>query len=454
MNEHEQANGHPAGEPPTGGKAPDADAADTAAARVEPAVSGVDFELSEPELGEARISAEAADSVELEKVEAETAEVEREAERSTQLGAAEVISSIAPAAVDFEVPELQRDWKADETNVLRTAGATVPQAPEAHEAPEAHDDGQPGAPEAGPHRVGRGIDDGSGWRRPETPWQQSSTPWQQSSTPWQPKANAWQSPAQHAQGAAAAAAAGAAAAAEGAEGAEGAVGGAQPVPPAGPHHDQPGLPPIPPAPGQPGYSSKPDVSRPGASQPWEQGRLPDGAGQQGTRGKLIIVVGVVIVALILVALLIWLVLGIATGGNKAAAPAVDATTSAATANPADVIAPRASPEDWLAGDCLRGYAGINQAADVVVCNSPHSAQVVGSTRLTASAPFPGDDVLKAQAAAVCQSVQYTDATKSYKGLKEFKAYPSETTWDTANDRRVDCIVTDPTGDHLLTSLIP
>ncbi|WP_287928758.1 hypothetical protein [Arthrobacter sp.] len=469
MTEYDKANDHPSGEPPAEGTVPVADvpatdASEGADATLETQISAADFDFAEPELGEARISAEAADSVDLKKVEAEAAEVEREAARSTQLGAAEVISSVPPAAVDFDMPKSGHGRDTDETAVTHDAGhppsaaaspsappvpeADVPAAaeePAAAKAPAAAE--HPDTPGAGPHRVGRGIDDGSGWRRPETPWERPTTQWQQSATPWQPKANAWQSPAQHAQGEADAAAASLAAGEQvtGAPAGEQASGeqSADAPPPV-----RPGVPPIPPMPGQTGSGQT------ASNQSWNQAPAPDAGKQQGNKGKLLIVLGVVVVGLILVALLIWLLLGLFSGNSAAGSPtAVAGATSAASTNPDDVIVPRASPEDWLTGDCLRGYVGINQAADVVVCSSLHSAQVVGSSVLAESTAFPGDDVLKAKAAAVCKAVQYTDATKAYKGLKEFKAYPSESTWDTANDRRIDCIVVDPTGDHLKTSLI-
>ncbi len=435
MNDHDNEKGKGLGGTPPAPSAPDS-------AR-EPQLGATDFEFTEPKLGTAEISSEVAESVDLDQVEAEAAAVEREAARATQLDAGSVIASVPAPAVDFNAPAAGKPSATTAAEPAEPA-ATAAGTPPAQTTP---------APDAQRPYVGRGIDDGSGWHRPETPWKQSATP-------WQPKANAWQSPDQVARGAADAAAS--AELASSLHGTPTQTGG------------QAGGPPIPPAPGGPGSlggPGQPGVPQEPAGQ-WQGGPGQpvgdEGQGGPGNRNKLLIVLGVVVIGLVLLGLLIWMLfnlfVGIAGGKSATDTPASLATSAGSGAadqsaiqeagSGLDVIVRQSSPLDWLEGDCLRGYAGVNKAADVVGCDSPHSAQVVGSVLYPDSGSFPGEDALKAKAAAVCQAVQYTDATNSYKGLKEFKAFPSAGTWNTAGDRKVDCVIVDPSGENLLTSLVP
>ncbi|MCQ9164823.1 septum formation family protein [Arthrobacter sp. STN4] len=418
MSEHDKANGTPAGEPPVEGRSPDGGSAGTAApdaAPVQPEVAGDEFEFSEPQLGDAKISAEAADSADLDQVEAEAAAVEREAERSTQLGAAEVISSVPAADVDFTVPPPEHHWDADDGTAQ--APKATQQAPKATEAPKAAE----AAPEGGPRRVGSGVDDGSGWRRPETRWEQPTTQWQQSATPWQPRANAWQSPGQQAQGDAA--------------------------PP--PDTPQPAVQPS--QPDQPAGAPRTAQSRPPAP-------LPEPGRQQGNAGKLLIVLAIVVAGLILVGLLIWLVVGLVQGGTQAAAPASGAASSEAVA-PADaggsggIIVPQAQPGNWLDGDCLRSFNATQiTPTDVVLCSSPHSAQVVASSEYGQAGSFPGDAAVRAKASQLCKDAPITDAARKYSGLQVFQYFPTGNSWSTG-DRLVQCIAVDPAGNNITASLV-
>jgi hypothetical protein len=511
-----------------------------------PDIPDADFEFAEPQLGPAEISPDVAESVNLDEVEAEAARVAREAESSAELSASEVVPPIPDSGLDFrhqDGPAASEPSEVDESTVMRTdftkapvannpwTTPAQPAAPPASSLPSnANDAGQPpavapaapvvpaapAAPAAAPH-IGRGIDDGSGWRRPETPWQQSATP-------WQPKANSWQSPGQVAQGVADAAAA-AAASASGAASANGenqAPGqppagapdqptyGQQPWPPHGqqppapygapmqhgapnvgspnfaaPSYgapgQQPGVPPVPPVPGQPGQPGQPGGpwqgvpgQQPGGPQgpgypgyPGGQG-FPGGPGGTGSpdgRKKLFIILGAVLVAVVLVVLLVWMVLSLLLGSNKAGditpqpvptSAAVDNSNADASpsgaSSDADVIVAQASSLDWLDGDCLRGFNGIEKSADVVLCSSPHSAQVVASYEYPMTDSFPGDDTVKAKATEVCKNAPVTTAAKNYKGLKSYSAYPTSGSWD-GGDRRVQCIAVDPTGDNIKTTLV-
>ncbi|WP_207345788.1 hypothetical protein [Arthrobacter sp. E3] len=403
---------------------------------------------------------------------------------------------------------------------------TFPAQPPAVPAPSAADStpttgGADPAPAAAPH-IGAGIDDGHGWRRPETPWQQSGTP-------WQPKANPWQSPSQLARSEAEAAALAAATAsvapvgdpqdasgapptgshqgqqppsagpqpyAPGAYGQPAASGG---QPPYGTPHPygapnqqgapryggglQPAGPGVPPVPGYPGGPQGPNYGGPGGPQGPQGPQGPGYGGPQGPYGgpggpqgpggpsgsnkkKLFIILAVVVVGLGLIALFVTLLAGLFASSATKPAPVVvessqptsekstPATSSDKAKDPeAGLILPELSPLKWLEGDCLRGFKDASTPADVVVCSSPHNAQLVGTFYYNDAEKFPGLDALKAKAAEVCSSVQLTSESGNIKTLKQSTAYPSEASWNDKDDRRVDCMVSDTrAGNPLETSV--
>ena len=389
----------------------------------------------------------------------------------------------------------------------------------------------PGAP----HTVGPGIDDGHGWRRPETPWQQSATP-------WQPKAGAWQSPAQIARGEADAATAAAASAqstpeaplnapasegqhkpygqppatpaptapygqAAGQQNPYGQAPGAgqqnpnaQPAAAQAPYgapmqhgapafggpsspgssgsNSAPGVPPIPGqfggaqgqgGPGQFGGPQGPGGYGGGPQGPGQFGG-PQGPGgsQGGGNKKLFIILGAVLVGVLLLGLFVWLLIGLVfnSGSNNSESTQTATQSQEQTTDPGetvdpssdpttgglsdeDVILANVSPLKWLEGDCLRDFKTASAPADVVFCNSPHDAQLVGAFYFDDSDEFPGLDALKAKASEVCDNVTLTTEAASIKTLTQSTAYPTENTWNNSNDRRVDCLVRDTRGGNPL-----
>ncbi len=158
-----------------------------------------------------------------------------------------------------------------------------------------------------------------------------------------------------------------------------------------------------------------------------------GNGKGPGRNRLPLIAGAAVVALVLIGLLIWLIVSLASGGGQSS------TRSGA-------------PQDWKQGDCLKGFSDASHPADVVPCTAAHSAQLVGTFFYPADAGYPGADTLKAKAQDVCTGVKLTPASEKY-SLKQFTAYPSETTWNN-KDRRVDCLISDPDGDKISESLLP
>ncbi|MDO5752526.1 hypothetical protein [Arthrobacter sp.] len=548
MNESSQAN-EPANEQPDDKGAQSVSGAPSEN-NPDPTISSADYTFAEPQLDAAQISEDVAERVDLEAAEAEAARVEHEAQLATQ-GISTSIGEKHPAP-DFKTPEFQAtkvpetktsqqaeadthpdpeesvDWDSASTPsvslqkpdqhsaavepVAQEDQPTFPAQPPAVPAPSAADstpttgDADP-SPAAAPH-IGAGIDDGHGWRRPETPWQQSGTP-------WQPKANPWQSPSQLARGEAEAAAlaASTANAAPGGDPQDASVApqigshqgqqppsaGQQPNGAAGVYGQPPasgGQPPygtpnqqgapryggglqaggpgVPPVPGYPGGPQGPGPGYGGPQGPGYGGPGgPNYGGPQGPGGpsgnnkkKLFIILGVVVVGLGLIALFVTLLVGLFASSTTKPTPVVvessqqasdesaPATSSAEPKDPeAGLILPDLSPLKWLEGDCLRSFKNASSPADVVVCSSPHNAQLVGTFYYDDAAEFPGLDALKAKAAEVCSGVQLTSEAATIKTLKQSTAYPSEASWNDKNDRRVDCMVSDTRGGNPLESSV-
>ena len=199
---------------------------------------------------------------------------------------------------------------------------------------------------------------------------------------------------------------------------------------------------------------------------WNTGPQGPG-GPQGTgkgNRKLFIILGAVLAALAVLGLLVWLAVSLLLGLARPAGPgtaAQSATSPAAQGsrpapNPSGaggLILAAVSPLDWIRGDCLRGYAGADQPADLVDCSAAHGAQLVGTDFYAQSDSFPGTDALKAKAKEVCAGVSLLSAADNY-NLQTVSGYPSEDSWTQQGDRRVDCIVYDPTGDNIKENLLP
>lgn len=259
---------------------------------------------------------------------------------------------------------------------------------------------------------------------------------------------------------------------------------------------------VPPAQGTPGGPQNPGYpgapQGPGGFQGGPQGpgypggpQGPQGPGGNGGpegngngKKKLFIILGVAVVGLGLIVFFVWLLIGFIMGNINSASPSPvpvtqsqeqqspkaepssdttptkdvsptgKATPTDETVDPdAGLIIPGLSPLEWLEGDCLRDFNNASTSADVVLCSSPHNAQLVGTYNYPSSDDFPGTETLKAKAAEVCDSVELTSEASKIKTLKQTTAYPSETTWNDKDDRRVDCMVHDTRdGNNLKISL--
>ena len=415
MNESSKATGHGTPEQPNGAS-PES---------VEPAIT-------EPELGAAEISEDVAETVDLEAAAAEAAAVEHEAELAAQ----------------------------NVSSDLRAPGAGAPGEESAVEPSTAGSPAGDATPEAGtapkePGHIGPGVADGHGWRRAENPWEQSSTP-------WKPKGASWQSPSQISRNAADAAAEAAAA---------GTGSGADPAMPASPAAApaaEPTAAPAPrPAPGTP--SGPTDAATPSAA-PSATTRNPAQASDTGTKPesnpkKLLVVAGIALVGVALLVAFIMLLVGLLGGsGTNGAGPISSGPSlsqqslltnsdNATAGAESDLIVAEVSPLNWLEGDCLRDFKDNATPADVVLCSSPHNAQLVGAFVYGQDDAFPGVPALQAKAAQVCKGVQFTSEASALTTLQQTPAYPSESTWNGQDDRRVDCMVHDTRAGNLLKTTL-
>ena len=434
MNESNKANDHGTPEPPV----------------PEPVETGpLEPEIIEPELGSAEISEDVAETVDLEAAEAEAAAVEREAKlatlsttpglvKSDAVAAAAAAASTpgtpadpvpAPAAADAGA---ENDAPHKESPAGDAGQDTEPGGEPAVDPPTAS---SPGASPKAPGHIGPGIDDGHGWRRPEAKWEQSSTP-------WKPKGESWLSPSQISRNAA-----------DAAEAAAAGGPGEEAVAAAGTETAHALAP-----------AEKPAAAAAAASPP-SSGPAPTTGGApdaQSNPKKILIVAGIVLVGLALLVFFIVLLVGLFTGGNSGTSPAggdssqaqqslASHVTDTAPGTEGDLIVADVSPLDWMEGDCLRDFKDTSTPADVVLCNSPHGAQLVGTFYYGAKAAFPGAAALKAKAAKVCEGVQFTSEASGLTTLKQTTAYPSESTWKDKDDRRVDCLVHDTRGGNPLTA---
>lgn len=162
------------------------------------------------------------------------------------------------------------------------------------------------------------------------------------------------------------------------------------------------------------------------------------------------------IALLLVGLVVWLL--VTANLNVLESEAGDAPTPGSvvttTAPPPTALPlPReAAPADFRLGDCFADFEPEAQKANMVACDSPHSAQFVATYTYEDGEVYPGADALKAKALEACQAVKLAPEAANYV-LHYERVYPSSTSWE-VGDRRVDCFVVAPEGNIINASVLP
>jgi len=136
--------------------------------------------------------------------------------------------------------------------------------------------------------------------------------------------------------------------------------------------------------------------------------------------------------------------------DEAAAP--EETT---TRNPSPgidgIIATNVSPENFLPGDCLAGYTDASQPADIVECTAPHNAQLIGRRLYSEDMTYPGEEELRESSEAFCADIPLLENTQATYSINTSR--PSEYTWETDADRRIDCIVSTSDDTNFSESLV-
>ncbi len=121
-------------------------------------------------------------------------------------------------------------------------------------------------------------------------------------------------------------------------------------------------------------------------------------------------------------------------------------------NPSNgIILADAPPEEWLAGDCLRGFDADDDLAPatIIECDWDYDAQVVHWEDLDGE-EYPGEEQVREQAMAACDSAQQEvldqEAVDAYHPLEGVVVHPDESTWE--EDRRVNCLLQRADGEQM------
>ncbi|OAV59147.1 hypothetical protein [Enteractinococcus helveticum] len=133
----------------------------------------------------------------------------------------------------------------------------------------------------------------------------------------------------------------------------------------------------------------------------------------------------------------------------------EAPTETTTRNPSPgidgIIAANVAPENFLPGDCLANYTDASQPADIVECSSPHNAQLIGRRLYSGDMTYPGEEELRESSEAFCADIPLLENTQATYSINTSR--PSDYTWETEADRRVDCIVSTNDETNFSESLV-
>lgn len=108
------------------------------------------------------------------------------------------------------------------------------------------------------------------------------------------------------------------------------------------------------------------------------------------------------------------------------------------------------PEDWETGWCLSGFTDEDSPADVVDCQQRYDAQVLLRRDLQEEA-FPGPEVIDERARQWCyEDIELNpDAVAAADYDLQVQVWsPTESTWNSEDDRMVACFLTHAEGETL------
>jgi len=171
--------------------------------------------------------------------------------------------------------------------------------------------------------------------------------------------------------------------------------------------------------------------------------------RRSKRNSWIIFLSVLIVVLGIVTFFVY---SFSSSNNNNGAETPTETT---TRNPSPgidgIIATNVSPENFLPGDCLAHYTDASQPADIVECSSPHNAQLIGRRLYSTDMTYPGEEELRESSETFCADIALLENTQATYSINTSR--PSEYTWETETDRRIDCIVSTNDETNFSESLV-
>ena len=170
--------------------------------------------------------------------------------------------------------------------------------------------------------------------------------------------------------------------------------------------------------------------------------------RRSRRNSWIIFFSVLIVVLAIVGFFVY---SFSSSDNGGAETPEETTTRNPSPGIDGLIATNASPENFLPGDCLANYTDASQPADIVDCTTPHNAQLIGRRLYSENMTYPGEDELRESSEAFCADIPLLENTQATYSISTSR--PSEYTWDTEGDRRIDCIVSTNDDTTFSASLV-
>lgn len=127
-----------------------------------------------------------------------------------------------------------------------------------------------------------------------------------------------------------------------------------------------------------------------------------------------------------------------------------ALTACASSPEAEKVVPIT---ELSAGDCFSSDAEMTVARLAPSCEAPHVYEVMSMTPSELGDEFPGDDVLAAEADALCSAEFAELGRDAVAGLAALHLVPSGDSW-AAGDRDVACLIVSSDGAELTGSRLP
>lgn len=170
--------------------------------------------------------------------------------------------------------------------------------------------------------------------------------------------------------------------------------------------------------------------------------------RRSRRNSWIIFLSVLIVVL---AIVMFFVYSFSASDNNEAEQPQETTTRNPSPGIDGLIATNVAPENFLPGDCLADYTDAANPADIVDCSTPHNAQLVGRRVHSQDMSYPGEDELLDNSETFCADITLLENTQATYSINTSR--PSQYTWETEDDRRIDCIVSTNDETNFTESLV-